>query len=106
MAKYLLLFRGVDLSESEEKIKEWDAYIGKLAREGKFISGLPFGPGAKLITGTEGAVMDLNKNERSIAAYIIINADSLENAVELAKLAPNLGDGGTVEVRFTIPPVQ
>ncbi len=106
MAKYLLLFRGVDLSESEEKIKEWDAYIGRLAREGKFLSGLPFGPSAKLVTGTEGNVMDLTKNEGSIAAYIIVRADSLDDAVELAKKAPNLSEGGTVEVRSTIPPVQ
>lgn len=105
MTKYLLLFRGVDLSENEEKIKEWDAYIGKLAREGNFLSGLPFGPSAKLVTGMEGNVMDLTKNEGSIAAYIIIRADSLEDAVELAKKAPIL-DGGTVEVRSTIPPVQ
>lgn len=106
MTKYLLLFRGADFNEDGEKIKAWDAYIGRLAREGKFISGLPFGPSAKLITGVEKSVLDLNKGSESVSAYIIIRAASLEEAVECGKSAPNLQSGGTVEVRSTIPPVQ
>ncbi len=106
MTKYLLLFRGGDINEDDEKIKAWDAYIGRLAREGKFISGLPFGPMAKLIMGSDKSVVDLNKGNDSVSAYIMIHAVSLEEAIEYGKSAPNLLNGGTVEVRSTIPPVQ
>lgn len=106
MTKYLLLFRGGDINEDAEKIKSWDAYIGRLAREGKFVSGLPFGPMAKLITGPDKSVVDLNKGNDSVSAYIIIRAPSVEEAIECGKSAPNLLSGGTVEVRSTIPPVQ
>lgn len=106
MVKYLLLFRGADFNDDEERVKAWDAYIGRLAREGKFVSGLPFGPSSKLITGAEKLTVDLNKNNDSVSAYIIIRAASLEEAIECGKLAPNLLSGGSVEVRSTIPPVQ
>ena len=106
MTKYLLLFRGGVLEGDEEKIKAWDTYIGRLAREGKFISGLPFGPNAKLITGPGKNVVDLNKVQGSVTAYIIIRANSPEEAVAIGSQAPNLETDGSVEVRSTIPPVQ
>lgn len=106
MTKYLLLFRGGEIDGDEENIKAWDAYIGRLAREGKFVSGLPFGPNAKLVMGPEKNIIDLSKGNGSITAYIIVRATSLDEAVELAKLAPNLLQSGSVEIRSTIPPVQ
>ena len=106
MAKYLLLFRGGESVSDDENIREWDEYIGKLARDGKIISGLPFGPRAKLVIGPEKQIADLNKAQSSINAYIILDAENIEQVLEYAKLAPNIGRGGTVEVRSTIPPVQ
>lgn len=106
MTKYLILFRDGESGDREKMIQSWDTYIGRLAREGKFVSGLPFGPNAKLITGPEQKVEDFVQGEGAITGYLIVRANTLEEAVELGKQAPNLLNGGSVEVRSTIPPVQ
>jgi hypothetical protein len=106
MTKYLLLFRdGIQIPD-DEKIKAWDTYIGRLAREGKFVSGLPFGPNAKVVSGPEKTVGEFSQIQGAITGYIMIRANSLDEALELAKLAPNLESCGSVEIRSTIPPVQ
>jgi hypothetical protein len=106
MTKYLLLFRDGIQNPENEKIKAWDEFIGRLAREGKFVSGLPFGPNAKVIIGPDKSVSELVSGRGSITGYIMIRSNTLDEALELAKLAPNLKFGGSVEVRSTIPPVQ
>lgn len=106
MTSYLLFFRDGIQESNDEQIKAWDEYIGKIAREGRFVSGLPFGPKAKMITGTEKKVLDFTVDKGAITEYIIIRANTMEEAVEVAKGAPNLQLGGSVEIRSTIPPVQ
>ncbi len=109
MTKYLLLFRKGFLEKdqpNEELLLAWDAWVEKLAHEGRFVSGLPFGPKAKVISGVNKAVTDLHIDTDNVAEYIIIQATSLEEAVEIAKDSPNLQYGGSVEVRSTIPPPQ
>lgn len=109
MTKYLLLFRGGMLGkreQTEEQIKVWDTWIEKLAHEGRFVSGLPFGPNAKVVSGVEKTVTDFFLGVDEVAEYIIIQAASMDEAVEIAKSAPNLQYGGSVEIRSTIPPAQ
>lgn len=109
MTKYLLLFRGGMLGRSEqteEQIKSWDTWVEKLAHEGRFISGLPFGPNAKIVTGPEKVITNFVLGMDDVAEYIVIQATDMDEAVELAKGAPNLQYGGSVEIRSTIPPAQ
>lgn len=106
--KYLLLFKdGLPAADQmEEHMKIWDTWIGELAQKGIFDSGLPFGPQAKVISGPEHTVKDFVLKAGDVNGYIIVHADSMESAIELAKQAPNLSLGGTVEVRSTVPPPQ
>jgi hypothetical protein len=109
MTKYLLLFRKGFLEkteQSEELLLAWDAWVEKLAHEGRFVSGLPFGPKAKVISGVNKAVTDFQPDADAVAEYILIQATSLDEAIEIAKGSPNLQYGGSVEVRSTIPPAQ
>lgn len=84
----------------------WDAWIGKIAQKGIFDSGLPFGPRAKVVSGLEKNVSDYIPKPGDVIGYIMVHANSMEEAVEIAKQAPNLALGGTVEVRSTVPPPQ
>lgn len=91
---------------SPEQIQIWMKqtmdWIGGIAAQNKFSggNGLPF-DGAKVV-GYKGVVTNgpFGDIKETIGGYIIVKADSVDEAVEFAKGCPVLqGDGNTVEVR-------
>ena len=103
-SEYLLLFRGTnwteDLSPEENKIAKFTSWFERLKNEGNFKSGHPLEHNGKIVTG-RNAVVDgpFAESKEAIAGFFIIQADSLEEAVEIAKNCPGLDYGQTVEVR-------
>ncbi len=108
MDEYILIFRHEDGSKiaSPEQMQTWMKqtmdWIGGIAAQNKFSggTGLPFAD-AKVVhhnnVVTNGPFGDIKE---TIGGYIIVKADSVEEAVEFAKGSPVLqGDGNTVEVR-------
>ena len=108
MNEYILIFRHEDGMKvaSPEQIQAWMKqtmdWIGGIAAQNKFISGtgLPF-EDAKIVhhnsVVTNGPFGDIKE---TIGGFIMVNADSVEEAVEFAKGSPVLqGEGNTVEVR-------
>ena len=108
MDEFILIFRHEDGRKiaSPEQIQVWMKqtmdWIGGIAAQNKFVAGngLPFEE-AKVVhhknVGTNGPFGDIKE---TIGGYIIVKADSVEEAVEFAKGCPVLqGDGNTVEVR-------
>ena len=98
MAKYLLLYSGGGMPESEAEqkavLKEWEAWYGKIG--GAVVdAGNPFTPAAKSIA-SDGRVSDDAVGMAS--GYSILNAASLEAAVALAKECPILKGGGRISV--------
>lgn len=104
----MLIFRHEDGQKvaSPEQIETWMKqtmdWIGKIAAQNKFSggNGLPFEdarvvwPKNIVTNGPFGEVRE------TIAGYVIVKADSVEEAVEFAKGSPVLqGDGNSVEVR-------
>jgi hypothetical protein len=67
-------------------------------------SGHQLAPEGKILSGRKG-VMDapLAESKEAIAGYWFIYADSLEEAVEIAKGNPGLEYGQTIEVRPILP---
>lgn len=98
MAKYTLLFKGGYAKPEEEEAhnKEWGVWMGGLGE--KAVDGLPFGNGKKTVKGPENHVT----NGGEYTGYIIVNADSIDDAVEIAKSAPHQKLGGTTEVYETM----
>jgi hypothetical protein len=101
MAKYLLLYSGGSMPETEAEqaavMKAWDGWfhqIGSALADG----GNPFSGSAKGIA-SDGAVSD------SVVApatgYSILEADSLDAAVTLAKGCPVLQGGAGISVYET-----
>jgi hypothetical protein len=108
MDEYILIFRHEDGTKvaSPDQIQAWMKqtmdWIGGIAAQNKFVSGtgLPF-DGAKVVghnnVVTNGPFGDIKE---TIGGFIIVKADSVDEAVEFAKGSPVLqGDGNTVEVR-------
>ncbi|HYJ38580.1 MAG TPA: YciI family protein [Chitinophagaceae bacterium] len=108
MDEYILIFRHQDGTKiaSPEQMQIWMKqtmdWIGGIAAQNKFKSGtgLPFDD-AKVVKSnkvvTNGPFGDIKE---TIGGFIIVKADSVEEAVEFAKGSPVLqGEGNTVEVR-------
>ena len=108
MDEFVLLMRHMDGSKtaSPEQMQAWMKqtmdWIGGIAAQNKFVAGtgLPFDD-ARVVSSdkmvTNGPFGEIKE---TIGGYIIVKADSVEEAVEFAKGCPVLqGEGNTVEVR-------
>jgi hypothetical protein len=108
MDEFILIFRHEDGMKvaSPEQIQVWMKqtmdWIGGIAAQNKFSggNGLPF-ENAKVVRHnnvvTNGPFGEIKE---TIGGYIIVKADSVDEAVEFAKGSPVLqGDGNSVEVR-------
>ena len=65
--------------------------------EGKLESGAPFVPSGKQLKGE--SVSELELAEVDIGGYILLEADSIHEAVDIALRAPHVGLGGGTIVR-------
>ncbi len=108
MKEFMLIFRHEDASKkvSPEQIEAWMKmtmdWIGGISAKGKFVlgNGLPFDEAR--VVGHNNLVTNgpFGEIKETIGGYIIVKADSVEEAVEFAKGCPVLqGEGNTVEVR-------
>jgi hypothetical protein len=108
MEEFILIFRHQDGNKvaSPEQIKIWMKqtmdWIGGIAAQNKFSggNGLPF-EDSKVVRPnnvvTDGPFGEIKE---TIGGYIIVKADSVDEAVEFAKGSPVLqGEGNSVEVR-------
>jgi len=108
MQEYMLIFRHEDGQKvaSPEQIQIWMKqtrdWIGGIAAQNKFTggNGLPFDD-AKVVQSnkmvTNGPFGEIKE---TIGGYVIVKADSVDEAVEFAKGCPVLqGEGNSVEVR-------
>ncbi|MBS1688239.1 MAG: transcription initiation protein [Bacteroidetes bacterium] len=108
MKEYILLFRHENANGkvSPEQIQQWMKqqmdWVNGIAAKNKFVSGtgLLFDD-AKVVNHkklvTNGPFGDIKE---TLGGYIVVRAESAEEAAEFAKGAPILqGEGNTVEVR-------
>jgi len=107
MEKFMLIFQGVKAAEQpsaqqmEENMGKWMAWIDKLAKDGRYVSGEPLLPSGKIITGNSKTVTDaaFAEGKEIIGGYFIINAADYNDAVALCDDYPDYEGGGTVIVR-------
>lgn len=108
MKEFILIFRheNVNGKVSPEQMQMWMKqqmdWIGTIAAQNKFVSGtgLLF-DNAKVVNHkklvTNGPFGDIKE---TLGGYIVVKAESADEAAEFAKGAPILqGEGNTVEVR-------
>ena len=102
MAKFLLLYSGGGMPETEAEsaavIKAWTAWYTQLG-SAVVDPGNPFTPMAKTI-GPDGMVRD-GAAGLMATGYTILQAESLDAAVKLAKGCPVLAGGAEISVYET-----
>lgn len=115
MKQFVLLFRmditSKDAQPSEEQMKiymdQWTFWIGSISDKGRLAEGgnhfakqgRVLMPGNKVIESPHIA------DNNSVAGYLIVLADNMEEATEIAKKCPILhGHNTSVEIRETAMP--
>ena len=108
MDEYILIFRHQDGRKvaSPEQIQVWMKqtmdWISGISAKNKFVggNGLPFDDARVVHYNNVVTNGPFGEIKETIGGYVIVKADSVEEAVEFAKGSPVLqGDGNTVEVR-------
>lgn len=107
MAQFLLIFHHFPLpehaaptpAEFESVNKQWQDYIGGIAGRGKFV-GTQRLDQAGTIIGPDTTLSNAVTHGKSlIVGTLTLEAQTLDDAVELSKGCPVLAMGGSVEVR-------
>ncbi|MGB2940945.1 MAG: YciI family protein [Candidatus Dormiibacterota bacterium] len=101
--KFLMLFMGLagqpDATDDQTVAynAKWGEYMGSLAQSGKLLSGLPLQSSGKVVT--RDGVSDVDLKPVDIGGYQIIEANSEDEAIEIARGAPHVALGGATVVR-------
>ncbi|TMI85347.1 MAG: hypothetical protein E6H10_03480 [Bacteroidetes bacterium] len=107
MEKFMLIFQGgmnpqASSPETMQKqMARWMAWIEKLNKAGKYVSGEPLAPGGKLVTGKNKTATDgpYTEGKEVVGGFFVINAEDLGEAVSICDDYPGFDYGGTVQVR-------
>jgi hypothetical protein len=104
MSDFVLLYQGGSMPATEEErarvMEAWTSWLGQLGGAVKD-QGNPFSTQVKTIS-SDGSVSD-GANGKPATGYSIIEADSIDSALALAKDCPVLQGGGGIEVYETFP---
>jgi hypothetical protein len=108
--EFMLLFRFEPSNEQptpaqlQEMQKHWGEFIGTIAMQGKLVSTHQLGFEGKQIFADRSTHEGIQIAEGlTLGGNLILKAESLEVAAELAKKCPILMMGGSVEVRNILP---
>jgi len=109
--QYMLLFRGTqwDKGMSPDEIQnvmvQWTGWFDRLSENGKLVSGKPLHGEGKMVTGKKRTVADgpFAESKETIGGFFLLQVDTMEEALEIAKECPALDYGLTVEVRPVAP---
>ena len=106
MEKFMFIFHGGMPSDAspeqmQANMGKWFAWIEKLSKEGKYVSGEPLLPGGKLIQGKNKSVTDgpYTEGKELVGGFFIVNAADMNEAVKLCDDYPDYEIGGTIQVR-------
>jgi hypothetical protein len=113
MNEFLLIFRRSEVSgesqpspeQLQAMMKPWQDWIGNIAAQNKLVtSGNRLTSDGRVVKSdtriTNGPFVEMKE---SIGGYIIVRAESIDEAAELSKDCPILKVNGNVEVRPIVP---
>lgn len=87
-------------AEMNQMHQEWGAFIGGIAIQEKLVSTHQLGFEGKQILANKTVVEGIHiADKQTLGGNMIVRANTLDEAVEMAKDCPILSMGGTVEIR-------
>jgi len=107
MKDFMFIFRGGSSNNKlspdamQNNMQQWFGWINELKGKNIYVGGEPLTPSGKVVKGEKGVITDgpYAESKELVGGFVIIKADSIEDASELAKGCPDLPIGGSVEVR-------
>jgi len=91
-------------AENKAEMDAWGVFMGDLVKKGQWVGGLPLVSGGMVVTPHETLSQPVNsEKEGIIGGYLIVKADNLQKAAELAKACPHIANEGNIEVREIAP---
>jgi hypothetical protein len=91
-------------SELDEMQQSWGSFIGNIAVQEKLVSTHQLGFDGAQISSNKSVIDGIYlSNNQAIAGNMIVKANSIAEATEIAKNCPILDMGGNVEVRSIQP---
>ena len=106
MKDFMFIFRGgIDFNtaspqQMEENMQQWFGWVQDLKDRNIYAAGEALTPVGKTVR-PQNVVTDgpFAESKEIVGGFFVVKANSLEEALELAKGCPDLPLGGTVEVR-------
>jgi len=101
----LIFHGGVKQDASPEELQanmgKWFAWVEKLNKEGRYVSGEALLPGGKLVSGKSAATDGpYTEGKELVGGFFVLNAKDIDEAVKIAQENyPDFQYGGTVQVR-------
>jgi hypothetical protein len=109
MKQFLLLIRTdgdhlekLNPADQQAHVQRVGGYIGNLMQEGKLHSAQPLEMEGTIVTSPKGKLKDgpFNETKEVIAGYFLVEAESMEEAIKIAKANPVLEDeNARIEIR-------
>ena len=106
--EYLLLFRGdawynrLTPEELQQAMSRFKAWFDRLTEQGKLKAAQPLAREGRIVSGKQGRVVadgPFAESKEAIGGYFLLAANSLDEAIAVAKSAPSLEYGTQIEVR-------
>ncbi|HMW37362.1 MAG TPA: YciI family protein [bacterium] len=108
MQSYMMIFRGGDDAmvkmspdEIQQHMGQWFAWVEKLTKEGRYVSGEPLVMEGKVVRA-KGVITDgpFAEGKELVGGFFIVKAKSIDEACDMAKVCPSFQfEGATVEIR-------
>ena len=105
MSKYMMLIRNegdamANLSDEEREshMQRWGQYMGGMGD--KLLDGLPFASEGSVVSSSGATGSRYGNGKTNVGGYLIVETDSLDQAVDLSKSCPALeNETSSIEVR-------
>lgn len=109
MEKFMFIFQGgSDIAPEmqapdvmQAHMQKWFAWVEKLRKEGRYVSGEPLEPTGKVVSGKKKIVTDgpFAEGKELVGGFFVIEAKDLNEAVEISKDCPDFMYDGIVQIR-------
>jgi hypothetical protein len=111
MEKFMLIFHGQQMDEQmfqelspedfQAEIEKWNTWIGGIAGQGKLVGTEGLLPAGKVLTEGGKMVTDgpYTEGKEIVGGYMVLTADTFDEAIALSQGCPIFETGGKVEVR-------
>lgn len=105
MEKFMLIFHGginqdASPQDLQNNMGKWMEWVEKLNKESRYVSGEALLPGGKLVTGNNAATDGpYTEGKEVVGGFFVIQANTIEEAIEECKHYPDFQYGGQVQVR-------